>query len=93
MPDSLNDTRASKADLQALKTKLEALKVSLNGTLATAFKEQHKHIDERFRDQRDYIEERAHEIETRLLRALSDYQQAQTTRFSHMKVDLSNLNR
>lgn len=41
---------------------------------------------------KDYIGERTHGAETRLLRAFSDYQHAQTTRFRHMKADLGNLN-
>ena len=41
---------------------------------------------------KQYIDERTHDAETRLLRAFSDYQHAQTTRFRHMKADLGNLN-
>ncbi len=41
---------------------------------------------------KEYIDERTHDAETRLLRAFGDYQQAETTRFRHMKADLGNLN-
>lgn len=51
------------------------------GDLTTAIKEL-----------KDYIDERTHDAETRLLRAFGDYQQAETTRFRHMKADLGNLN-
>ncbi len=40
----------------------------------------------------EYIDERTHDAETRLLRAFTDYQQAETTRFRHIKADLGNLN-
>ena len=40
----------------------------------------------------DYIDERTHDAETRLVRAFGDYQEAETTRFRHMKADLGNLN-
>ncbi len=40
----------------------------------------------------EYIDERTHDAETRLLRAFSDYQEAETTRFRHLKADLGNLN-
>jgi hypothetical protein len=41
---------------------------------------------------KEYIDERTHDAETRLLRAFADYQDAETTRFRHMKADLGNLN-
>lgn len=41
---------------------------------------------------REYLDERIHHTETRLLRAFADYQMAQNTRFRHMKADLGNLN-
>jgi hypothetical protein len=41
---------------------------------------------------KEYIDERTHDAETRLLRAFADYQEAETTRFRHMKADLGNLN-
>lgn len=41
---------------------------------------------------RDYIDERTRDLQTEVLRAFGDYQQAQTTRFRHMKADLGNLN-
>ena len=40
----------------------------------------------------EYIDERTHDAETRLLLAFSDYQEAETTRFRHLKADLGNLN-
>jgi hypothetical protein len=49
-------------------------------------------LEKRFQQLHDYIDERAHDAETRLLRAFGDYQQAQSTRFRHMKADLGNLN-
>lgn len=48
-------------------------------------------IDERTQQLQGYIDERTHDAETRLLRAFSDYQQAQATRYRHMKADLGNL--
>jgi recombinational DNA repair ATPase RecF len=44
------------------------------------------------KDLREHLDERTHDAEARLLRAFSDYQHAQTTRFRHMKADLGNLN-
>ena len=41
---------------------------------------------------KEYIDERTHDAETRLLRAFGDYQEAETTRFRHLKADLGNLN-
>jgi len=41
---------------------------------------------------KEYVDERTHDAETRLLRAFADYQDAQTVRYRHMKADLGNLN-
>lgn len=73
-----DNTPATKADLKVFKTELvELLRTEMGA---------------RFKEQREYINERTHDAETRLLRAFTDYQQAHTTRFRHMKADLGNLN-
>jgi recombinational DNA repair ATPase RecF len=51
-----------------------------------------RRIQESDASMREYIDERTHDVETRLLRAFADYQHAQNTRFRHMKADLGNLN-
>lgn len=55
-----------------------------------------EHVVQRFdttaKELRDYIDERTRDLQTEVLRAFGDYQQAQTTRFRHMKADLGNLN-
>jgi deoxyadenosine/deoxycytidine kinase len=48
-------------------------------------------LQERFQQLEAHIDERTHDAETRLLRAFGDYQQAQATRYRHMKADLGNL--
>ncbi len=63
-----------------LKAELEAFRADLFQALTQGLK-----------DLREHIDERTHDVETRLLRAFADYQQAQTTRFRHMKADLGNL--
>lgn len=81
MPSTPDGNHVTKAELQELKSELLA-----------QFKELREYIDERTTNLHEYIDERTHDAETRLLRAFGDYQQAQTTRFRHMKADLGNLN-
>jgi uncharacterized protein YceH (UPF0502 family) len=40
---------------------------------------------------REYIDERTHDAETRLLRAFSDYQNSHNIRFTKLKADQENL--
>ncbi|MGH9583934.1 MAG: hypothetical protein ACRD4O_13465 [Bryobacteraceae bacterium] len=40
---------------------------------------------------KEYIDERTHDAETRLLRAFSDYQSAQNIRFARLKADVGNI--
>jgi hypothetical protein len=40
---------------------------------------------------KEYVDERVHDAETRLLRAFSDYQAAHEVRFRKMKVDVGNI--
>ena len=47
---------------------------------------------EGLKELKEHIDERTHGVETRLLRAFSDYQHAETIRFRHVKADLGNLN-
>ena len=51
-----------------------------------------EYIDERTQQIREYTDERTHDAETRLLRAFSDYQHAETVGFRHMKAEIGNLN-
>ncbi len=41
---------------------------------------------------REYIDERTHDMETRLLRAFADYTQAQQVRFQKLSADVGNIN-
>ena len=68
-------------DAPVTKSELKAELGALRGDLLQELK-----------DLREHLDERTHDVETRLLRAFSDYQHAQTTRFRHMKADLGNLN-
>jgi hypothetical protein len=43
------------------------------------------------REIKEYIDERTHDAETRLLRAFSDYQAAHEVRFRKMKADVGNI--
>lgn len=77
-----NGTPVTRAELKA---ELSEFKAELKTELSEM-------RNELFKQLREYIDERTHDAETRLLRAFADYQQAQTTRFRHMKADLGNLN-
>lgn len=57
------------------KTELETFKAEM----LEQFKILREYMDDRTQGLREYIDERTHDIETHLLRAFSDYQQAQTS--------------
>jgi len=48
-------------------------------------------LTEAVREIKEYIDERTHDAETRLLRAFSDYQTAHEVRFRKMKADVGNI--
>ena len=76
-----DDTAITKADLSAA---LQQLTEQIRGHLDERLKTTEKRLT-------DYIDERTHDAETRLLRAFSDYQQAQTIRFARLKADVGNI--
>jgi hypothetical protein len=79
----MNDEPATKQDLLAVKQDVLAVKDDV-----LAVKED---ILNAVKDLKEYIDERTHDTETRLLRAFSDYQTAHEVRFRKMKADVSNI--
>ena len=86
-----NNNSLTKADLDALEQRLQERFQHLRGHIDKRTQQLQGYIDERTQQLHDYIDERTHDAETRLLSAFSDNQQAQATRYRHMKADLGNV--
>ncbi len=83
------DVQSSKSDMQSLKSDVQSLNSDIQGLRSEAFSRlEAVEMEQRLKE---YIDERTHDNETRLLRAFADYDRNAGIRFRKLEADHSNL--